>query len=93
MPFILGVLYYTILNGSEKGQTLGKMAMKIAVRDEVTGGPIGYGKALLRYIAGMALAVITCGIGGLVDALFPLWDAKRQTIHDKVVKSVVVEVG
>ena len=93
VPLILGILYYTILNGSEKGQTLGKMAMKIAVRDEATGGALGMGKAFLRYLVGAVLAFITCGIGAIVDLLFPLWDPKRQTIHDKVAKSVVVEVG
>jgi uncharacterized RDD family membrane protein YckC len=29
---------------------------------------------------------------GLIDVLFPLWDPKRQTLHDKAVGSVVVKV-
>jgi uncharacterized RDD family membrane protein YckC len=89
---LLGIAYYIFLNGSERGQTVGKMAMKIAVRDEATGGSIGYGKAAIRYLVILALS-IPCGIPLLIDFLFPLWDDKRQTIHDKAVKSLVVEVG
>src|SRR5688572_8188918 len=43
--FVLGIAYYVYFNGSERGQTVGKMALKIQVRDEQTGGPIGYGKS------------------------------------------------
>ncbi len=89
---IVGVLYYVLLNGSEKGQTVGKMVMKIAVRSDETGGRAGYGKAFLRYIVGAVLFIL-CFIPGVVDVLFPLWDPKKQTLHDKAAKTVVVEVG
>ena len=92
VPYVLLALYSTFMNGSERGQTIGKRALKIQVRDEKTGGPIGYGKAFLRWLVSAGLGLITCGIGGLVDALFPLWDNKRQTIHDKAVSSLVVEL-
>lgn len=92
VPYVLLALYQTFMNGSTRGQTVGKMVLKIQVRDEATGGPIGYGKAFLRWLVGAALSLVTCGIGSLVDALFPLWDNKRQTIHDKAVSSLVVEV-
>jgi hypothetical protein len=29
---------------------------------------------------------------GLADVLWPLWDAKRQTLHDKLVGRVVVKI-
>ena len=32
------------------------------------------------------------GILWVLDMLFPLWDAKRQTLHDKVAGSVVLRV-
>jgi len=28
----------------------------------------------------------------LLDGLWPLWDKKRQTLHDKVVRTVVLRV-
>lgn len=92
IPLLVFAVYGTFMNGSERGQTVGKMALKIQVRDEATGGPIGYGKAFLRWLVGAGLSLVTCGLGGLVDVLFPLWDNKRQTIHDKAVSSLVVEL-
>ena len=35
---------------------------------------------------------ILLGVIWLLDMLFPLWDAKRQTLHDKVAGSVVVRL-
>jgi uncharacterized RDD family membrane protein YckC len=89
--FVIGVGYKIYFDGGEKGQTVGKMAMKIQVRDEATGGPIGYGKAAIRYIVGLVLFML-CYIPGIVDLLFPLWDPKRQTLHDKAANSIVIDL-
>ncbi len=40
-------LYYGIMNGSRRGQTVGKMALGIAVRDARTGQRIGFLAAAL----------------------------------------------
>jgi uncharacterized RDD family membrane protein YckC len=83
--------YYTILNGGEKGQTIGKMAMGIATRDESGQGPIGYGRALGRF--GIILLFdILCFIPLLLDYLSPLWDPRRQAWHDKTARSLVITV-
>ena len=37
----VGVTYFALLNGSRKGQTLGKMVWGVQVRDAATGGPLG----------------------------------------------------
>jgi uncharacterized RDD family membrane protein YckC len=87
----VAILYYTLLNGGPKGQTVGKMALRIQVRDIDTGGPIGYGRGLGRQLIIYVFA-LACGIGLLLDYLSPLWDKKRQAWHDKVVRSVVVDV-
>jgi uncharacterized RDD family membrane protein YckC len=88
--FILA--YQTYFNGNERGQTVGKMVMKLQVRDEATGGPIGYGKAALRGFVGLILGIL-CYIPGIIDILFPLWDAKRQTLHDKAANSLVIDLN
>ena len=88
----VGVLYRTILEGSSRGQTVGKMALRIAVKDVDDGGPIGYGRAVGRWLVGYILW-LAFYIPGIVDLLFPLWDPKKQTLHDKAVRSVVVRVG
>lgn len=89
---LVGVVYYVALNGSDRGQTVGKMLMKIRVRDDATGGPAGYAKALIRYVVG-AVLFIACIIPGIVDLLFPLWDPKKQTLHDKAASTIVEDIG
>jgi uncharacterized RDD family membrane protein YckC len=87
IPFML---YYGIMNGSKRGQTLGKMALSIAVRDARTGGPIGFWRGVGRNAITIVFYVVFF-IPYVIDNLSPLWDARRQAWHDKVVHSVVVD--
>lgn len=84
-------VYYGLLNGSSRGQTVGKMALHIAVRDARTGGPIGFWRAVGRD-AILVVFDIPFGIPLIIDYLAPLWDSRRQAWHDKVVHSVVIEL-
>lgn len=83
--------YFTFFHGSERGQTLGKRALGIAVRGADDGGRISYAQALGRYVVVLAFSfgfvVLT-----IVDDLWPLRDARRQALHDKVARTVVVRV-
>lgn len=90
---LFGLAYYALLDGSERGQTVGKMAMGVQVRDERTGGPIGYGKGVVRHVLQTVAGFFSCVglVFVLVDGLFPLWDPKRQTLHDKVAGTVVID--
>jgi hypothetical protein len=36
------------------------------------------------------VAYFVCGIAWLVAVLFPLWDPQRQTLVDKVIKTVAL---
>lgn len=65
------------------GSSIGKSIMKFKVVSEKTGQPIGFGLSIVRQLAHIVDGVI-CYIG----YLFPLWDAKRQTIADKIIKTV-----
>ncbi|MBV9796225.1 MAG: RDD family protein [Actinobacteria bacterium] len=67
------------------GQSLGKSATNVRLISEQTGAPIGGGMAFVRDLAHFVDAVI-CYVG----FLFPLWDAKRQTLADKIMNTVVV---
>jgi uncharacterized RDD family membrane protein YckC len=69
------------------GQSWGKRALGITLLSETTGQPIGGGMAFVRDICHFVDGVI-CYVG----YLFPLWDAKRQTLADKIVRTVVVPV-
>ncbi|WP_272955246.1 RDD family protein [Mycolicibacterium parafortuitum] len=69
------------------GASLGKSVTRIRVVAENTWRPIGSGASLLRHLVHVVDAAI-CGIG----FLFPLWDAKRQTLADKLMGTVCVPV-
>ena len=85
----LAGLGWTIYNrwyqGGTTGQSLGKKVLNLRLVSEETGQPIGMLMAFVRDICHIIDGII-CYIG----FLFPLWDAKRQTIADKIVKTVVI---
>jgi uncharacterized RDD family membrane protein YckC len=88
---VVGVTYFTLLNGGKRGQTLGKMVWDIRVRDAATGGPLGPAKALRRYVVPLLTMIPFLGLViALTDGLWPLWDPRRQALHDKLAGSVVV---
>ncbi|MEV4733170.1 RDD family protein [Saccharopolyspora sp. NPDC049426] len=89
----LGLLGFTIWNTcyrrGKTGQTLGQKVAKIKTVGEATGQPIGFGNAFLRQICHVVDSAI-CGLP--IGWLSPLWDEKKQTWADKIVKTVVVVV-
>ncbi|MGH9196424.1 MAG: RDD family protein [Acidimicrobiia bacterium] len=90
MSLVLSAAYFIYLHSS-RGQTVGKMAMKIKVVDADTGGLIDYGRAFVRWVIPQALTYLTCGIGALINGLWPLWDPRRQTWHDKAARTLVID--
>jgi uncharacterized RDD family membrane protein YckC len=84
---VVGLAYFAILEGGARGQTLGKMALGIRVIDFGTGGPIGYGRGVVRYLARILSFIVF-----LLGYLWMLWDKEKQTWHDKIANSVVVPV-
>ncbi len=87
LSLLIGIAYFGYLEGGPKGQTLGKMALGIRVIDFSSGGPIGYGRGVVRY-----LGRIVSGLVCLLGYLWMLWDKEKQTWHDKIATSVVVPV-
>ena len=85
---IASVAYFIVLHGGPTGQTLGKKAMSIRVIDARTGGPIGYGRAAVRWLVEGFLS----GNILLLGYLWMLWDREKQTWHDKASTSVVIPV-
>jgi hypothetical protein len=78
-------------NGYRQGKTgssIGKSITKVQVVSEKNGLPIGFGKSIVRQLAHLIDSAI-CFIG----YLFPLWDAKRQTIADKLIATVCVPLN
>jgi len=97
---LVDLAYFSLLSGSERGQTVGQMAFGIAVRDEATGGPIGPQRAGLRILAlvpGMILDWVPilgflAVLYSIVAGLSPLWDRRRQGFHDKATHTFVIKV-
>ncbi len=88
---VVGFTYFTVLNGGRRGQTLGKMVWDIRVRDAATGGPLGPAKAARRYLVPLLSLIPILGLViWLTDGLWPLWDSRRQALHDKLAGSTVV---
>ena len=86
VAWLLGVAYYIYFTGS-RGQTLGKMAMKIKVVKITTKTHPTYLDAFLREVVGKIVSTITLGIG----YLWMLWNPQKQTLHDKIAGTVVVK--
>jgi len=87
---VIVLLYGAIMCGSRRGQTVGMMAVGARAVDRDTGGPIGFGRALGRGAMEYLLFVLLF-IPWIIDMLFPAWDRRSQTLHDKVSKTVVVK--
>ena len=77
-------LYNRWLVGGRTGQSLGKRVTKIRLVSELTDAPIGPMNAFLR-----DLVHILDGMA-YVGYLWPLWDDKKQTFADKIMRTVVV---
>lgn len=67
------------------GSSLGKSVMRFQVVDGKTWRPVGFGASFLRQVVHLADAAL-CFVG----FLFPLWDARRQTLADKLMGTVCV---
>ena len=81
-----------------RGATPGKMAVGISVRLRDTPGNPTFLVALKRQTiyVGTSLLSLVPGIGAssviikILNLLWPLWDDKRQALHDKIAKTNVV---
>ena len=75
-----------------KAATPGKLALGLRVRRVQPGEPLRAGVVARRWIGYQALAQVPSvgPVYALVDVLWPLWDPRRQALHDKLAGTVVV---
>ncbi|MFB3766231.1 MAG: RDD family protein [Methanotrichaceae archaeon] len=85
VTFIIYIAYYTYLEGT-RGQTIGKMAMKIKVVKE-DGSRIDIGTAFVRNI----LRIIDGLIFYLIGAILIWTSHKKQRLGDRAAKTVVIK--
>lgn len=82
---LLAFGYFTLMIGGG-GQTFGKMVMRIKViRSD--GDDVAMGRALLRTVGYFVSAVIF-----YIGFLMAVFDSRRQTLHDKMADTLVVEI-
>lgn len=86
------LVYGAVFCGSARGQTPGMMVVGVRAVDRDTGGPIGFLRALGRGAFEYLMFVVLL-VPWILDMLFPLWDSRRQTLHDKVSRTVVVKAS
>jgi uncharacterized RDD family membrane protein YckC len=84
LSFLIGIVYYTYFHG-KTGQTPGDAALSIRVVDRDGGGPIGYGRAFVRWLVSLVSGIVI-----LLGYLWMLWDSEKQTWHDKAANDVVI---
>ena len=78
------LVLYTVGFWAWRGQTPGKMALRIQVVG-VDGHPIGVGRAIVRYVGYLASTLAFLG-GYLMIGLTP----RKQGLHDKIARTYVV---
>jgi uncharacterized RDD family membrane protein YckC len=79
------IIWQLVVQG-QTGQTIGKKVQKLRLLREQDGQVIGAGLSVGRYILHI-VDYLPCFVG----FLWPLWDKKRQTFADKIVKTVVIK--
>ena len=83
---LASIVYYVFMI-SKYGATVGKKLMKIRVQNIDTGANLTFVEAILREFIGKLLSSIIF----LLGYFWMLWDPKKQTWHDKIAKSIVVQ--
>jgi uncharacterized RDD family membrane protein YckC len=93
--FMAGLIYFVVAGVYEvyfltrSGATPGKKIAGISVRARNEAGPPSTRAALIRTGVYYGLSLVSA-LANLLDVLWPLWDDKRQAIHDKAAATNVV---
>jgi uncharacterized RDD family membrane protein YckC len=84
----VSLAYFAALNGFV-GRTVGKLVVRTRVVDVDTGDVIGVPRSLGRIVL-MEAAAVALAIPFLIDSVWIVRDPRRQALHDKAVRSIVV---
>lgn len=96
-------VYMIGLQTQPSGQTLGNRALQTRVRDSLTGHTISMRQAAVRWAfiavygvlevfssAGSSSLTLLVSLLALADCLYPLFNPRKQTIHDRIARTIVV---
>ncbi|GHH63195.1 RDD family protein [Lentzea cavernae] len=79
------IIWNTVIKQGQTGQSIGKKVAKIKLVGEETMQPLGGGTTFVRQLCHVVDA-LPCYAGFLA----PLWEPKKQTWADKIMKSIVI---
>jgi uncharacterized RDD family membrane protein YckC len=94
-------IYQVRLLGTERGQTIGNRIAVTCVRDATTGNPLTRQQSTRRWLFIALYQVIASVLAGryalpvllvfmAADDLYPLFNARNQTLHDRFANTIVV---
>lgn len=84
---LVGLVYETTFIAL-RGQTLGKMAVGIRVVRQHDGAIPGWGPSFVRWFVPVLASIVP--FGAMVVYLWMLWDPRRQGLHDRAARTLVV---
>jgi len=87
---------YTALMLRFRGATLGQLALRLRTVPVGVGraARLGWGRAITKGLVwGLLSRVSPLYLVTLFSILMPLWDKRRQTLHDKIARTQVVRLG
>jgi uncharacterized RDD family membrane protein YckC len=86
--FLVG-LYNSVFLIAQRGYSIGQGVMRVMVVDG-SGNLLTAGTAFIRLLVRVAFGFVP--FLPALDLLWPLWDVRRQTLHDKAVNSYVINM-
>lgn len=94
-------LLYVLVFLRWKQATPGKLMLGLRIRQREVPGPMPWAVILRRvgFVVALSAGAQVPGIGiafalaALVDYLWPLWDSRKQALHDKVARTNVVRIS
>jgi uncharacterized RDD family membrane protein YckC len=81
-------LYNRVYLVSQRGYSIGQGVVKVKVVD-ANGRLLTKGTAFVRLLAQAGMGMVP--FLPLLDLFWPLWDERRQTLHDKAVNCYVID--
>jgi uncharacterized RDD family membrane protein YckC len=85
LSLVIDWLYYALQESGTNQATIGKKAMGLKVTN-LGGEKITFGQATGRHFGKFLSALIL-----LIGYLMMLWDDKKQTLHDKLARTLVLK--
>jgi len=80
LPAVLTIALWVAFGG-----TPGKLMLNCKIIDARTGGKVGIGRAVLRYLGYFVSAIVFC-----LGFLWIAWDRRKQGWHDKIAGTLVI---